>query len=130
MRITNVGHAGLYIETAAGSILSDPWFNPAYFASWFPFPANDGIDATAIGAPDYLYISHLHRDHYDAGWLAEHVDKDALVLLPDYPMPHLRHALAQLGFSRFLQTRSAEPVELPGGLLAAVAAQASSGRPV
>ncbi len=116
MRVTSIGHAGMYIETAAGSILCDPWFTPAYFASWFPFPANDGIDPTSIGSPDYLYVSHLHRDHYDPAWLAEHVSKDATVLLPDYPMPHLRTALSTLGFSRFLQTRSAEPVELDGDL--------------
>ncbi len=116
MRVTSLGHAGLYVETAAGSILCDPWFNPAYFASWFPFPANDGIDPATIGSPDYLYVSHLHRDHYDAAWLAEHVSKDTTVLLPDYPLPHLRAALAGLGFSRFVQTRSAEPIELDGGL--------------
>ncbi len=110
MRITSTGHAGLYIETAAGSILCDPWFNPAYFASWFPFPANDGIDPASIGSPDYLYVSHLHRDHYDPQWLAEHVSKDATVLLPDYPMQHLRDALTELGFSRFVQTRSGEPL--------------------
>ena len=44
MRVTFLGQAGLYLETRAGSILCDPWFNPAYFGSWFPFPANDGID--------------------------------------------------------------------------------------
>ncbi len=125
MRITSVGHAGLFIQTAAGSVLCDPWFNPAYFASWFPFPANDGIEPASIGAPDYLYVSHLHRDHFDAAWLAEHVSKNATVLLPDYPMPHLRSALAELGFSRFVQTRNAEPVELDGGLRIMIVALAA-----
>ena len=40
MQVTFVGHAGLFIETRHGTILCDPWFNPAYFASWFPFPDN------------------------------------------------------------------------------------------
>ncbi len=44
------GQAGLYLETRAGSILCDPWFNPAYFGSWFPFPANDGIDPARSAA--------------------------------------------------------------------------------
>ena len=119
MRITNIGHAGLFLETTAGTVLCDPWFNPAYFASWFPFPANDRLDdelVTALRSPDYLYVSHLHRDHYDRAYLSEHVSKDATVLLPEYPLPHLRTALEDLGFSRFVQTRSAEPVELDGGL--------------
>ena len=70
MRITFLGQAGLYIETRDASILCDPWFNPAYFASWFPFPSNEHIDPARIGSPTYLYVSHLHHDHYDPRYLA------------------------------------------------------------
>ena len=68
VRITSIGHAGLHLDTAAGSILCDPWFAPAYFASWFPFPANDQLDEELMDRvthPDYLYVSHLHLDHFD-----------------------------------------------------------------
>ena len=70
MRVTSIGHAGLHIETAHGAILCDPWFSPAYFASWYPFPANDGLDMERLGRSEYLYVSHLHLDHYDPEWLA------------------------------------------------------------
>src|SRR5215210_2820955 len=68
MRITFLGQAGFFLETKGVSILADPWFNPAYFAAWFPFPANDGIDPRVIGSPTYLYVSHLHHDHFDPRW--------------------------------------------------------------
>jgi len=116
MKVTFLGQAGLYIETHAGSILCDPWFNPAYFGSWFPFPANDGIDPRSIGSPTYLYVSHLHHDHYDPAWLTEHCSKDATVILPDYPVNDLRHELHDLGFRRFVETADCEPFELEGGL--------------
>ncbi|HLY14495.1 MAG TPA: Rieske 2Fe-2S domain-containing protein [Candidatus Limnocylindrales bacterium] len=116
MRVTFLGQAGLFIETRAGSILCDPWFSPAYFGSWFPFPANDGIDPALIGSPTYLYISHLHHDHFDPAWLSEHVSKDATVLLPDYLIDDLRHELHGLGFRRFVETADGEPIELAGGL--------------
>ena len=32
-----------------GSVLCDPWFTPAYFGSWFPFPATTG--STRRGSP-------------------------------------------------------------------------------
>ena len=35
-------------ETRVGSVLCDPWFTPAYFGSWFPFPRNDGLDPAAL----------------------------------------------------------------------------------
>ena len=63
MRVTSVGHAGFRLDTQAGSILCDPWVNPAYFASWFPFPDNSTLDWDALGDVDYLYVSHLHADH-------------------------------------------------------------------
>ena len=81
MRITGTGHAGMRIDTSAGSILCDPWVNPAYFASWFPFPDNSALDWEALGQTDYLYVSHLHRDHFDAAHLARYVSKKATVLL-------------------------------------------------
>jgi len=116
MRVTFLGQAGLFVETRAGSILCDPWFNPAYFGSWFPFPANDGIDPALIANPTYLYISHLHHDHFDPAWLSQHVARDATVLLPDYLIDDLRHELHALGFRRFVETADAEPIELAGGL--------------
>jgi UDP-MurNAc hydroxylase len=116
MRVTFLGQAGLFIETRAGSILCDPWFSPAYFGSWFPFPANDGIDPALIANPTWLYISHLHHDHFDPAWLSTHVSKDATVLLPDYLIDDLRHELHGLGFRRFVETAGGEPIELAAGL--------------
>jgi len=114
MRLTFIGHAGVLIETEHGSILCDPWFNSAFFASWFPFPHNEDLDLEAIGKADYLYVSHLHHDHFDPQFLRDHMRKDAVVLLPDYPMSHLEHELAALGFHRFVRTRNCEPVDLGG----------------
>ena len=104
MQVTSVGHAGFLIQTHAGNILCDPWVNPAYFASWFPFPDNGTLDWGKLGDCDYLYVSHLHKDHFDAKNLGEHVNKDALVLLPDFPVPDLRSELEKLGFHRFFET--------------------------
>ena len=120
MKVTYLGHAGLYIETAAGTILCDPWFNPAYFGSWWPFPANDHLDVSQFSHPTYLYISHLHRDHYDPTFLSQWVDRGTTVLLPDYPVPALSEALAELGFTNQLPLGSGEVAQLPSGLQAAV----------
>jgi UDP-MurNAc hydroxylase len=114
MRVTGLGHAGLLLETAAGAVLCDPWTSPAFFGSWFPFPDNADLDWDAIGGADHLYVSHLHRDHFDPELLARHVRKDATVLLPDYPTPELEDCLRDLGFRRFVRTRDGEPFTLDG----------------
>lgn len=108
MQVTSIGHAGFFrIDTQAGSILCDPpWLNPAYFGSWFVFPPdNSGLDWAALGDCDYLYVSHLHKDHFDPPQLlTEYVNKDAMVLLPDFPVPDLKRELEALGFHRFYET--------------------------
>jgi UDP-MurNAc hydroxylase len=120
MRITSIGHAGMLVETAAGRIVCDPWFTPAYFASWFPFPDNSAFgseaDPAGIRDAEYLFVSHLHHDHFDPHWLGANMSKDTTVLLPDYQVPDLREELEKLGFRNFVQTRNREVTELPGGL--------------
>src|SRR5688572_16803803 len=104
------------IDTPAGSILCDPWVDPAYFASWFPFPDNSMLDWESLGQVDYLYVSHLHRDHFDAQHLKRFVSKKATVLLPEYPTSQLEDELRELGFTSFVKTRTNEVVSLDGGL--------------
>jgi UDP-MurNAc hydroxylase len=106
----------MFIETGAGSILCDPWVNPAYFASWFPFPDNSQLDWDRLGNCDYLYVSHLHRDHFDAGFLKSRISKKATILLPEYPTSQLEDELRELGFTSFIRTVSNEVHELDGGL--------------
>jgi UDP-MurNAc hydroxylase len=114
MQITCLGHAGLHIQTSGGTILCDPWKNPAYFGSWFVFPDNSGLDWDRYGRVDFLYVSHLHRDHFDPALLSEHVSREATVLLPDFPVNDLRDELERLGFTRFLMMPSGEVVRLGG----------------
>jgi UDP-MurNAc hydroxylase len=114
LEITFLGQAGIFIETQYGSILCDPWFNPAYFASWFPFPSNEHIDRARLRNPTYLYVSHLHHDHYDPQFLRDCVSKETTVLLPDYPIDLLERALRDLGFTTFLHTKNGQAVEIDG----------------
>jgi UDP-MurNAc hydroxylase len=114
VRVTYLGHAGLRIDTAHGSILCDPWANPAYFGSWFVFPDNSGLDWDHLGQADYLYVSHLHQDHFDPALLRDHVSPAATVLLPDFPVPDLRESLKRLGFTRFCTMPSGKAVQLGG----------------
>ena len=116
VQITFLGQAGLFVESKGVSILCDPWFNPSFFGSWFPFPANDGIDPERIGHPTYLYVSHLHHDHFDPRYLRDHVDKDATVLLPAYPLDRSREGAPRPGIPSVHQERRPRTVPRPGPL--------------
>jgi UDP-MurNAc hydroxylase len=114
VRITGLGHAGLRIDTAAGSVLVDPWTTPAYLGAWTPFPENAQLDWAALADADLLFLSSVAPDHLDGELLRRHVRRDIAVLLPDSPTTELRDRLAGLGFTRFVETRSGEVTELDG----------------
>src|SRR5688572_10227722 len=114
MRITGLGHAGMFIETAGGTILCDPWVKPAFFGSWFPFPDNRGLDWEKFGKADFLYVSHRHADHFDPRLLREFVPTTTRVLLPEYPTTDLEDDLRTLGYTDVVFTRAGEPFELDG----------------
>jgi UDP-MurNAc hydroxylase len=128
MRATSLGHAGILIETTGGSIVCDPWFEPAFFGSWFVFPRNDQLSAELMALvehPDYLYISHLHADHLDEAWLATHISRDTTVLVPGYPTRELERRLRGLGFHRFVRTDNAVEHDLGNGLKVAIHVETS-----
>jgi UDP-MurNAc hydroxylase len=128
MRATSIGHAGILIETDAGSILCDPWFVPAFFGSWFVFPRNDQLSddlRARIEQADYLYITHLHGDHHDEPWLREHLRRDIPILLPGYPTGSSSAPSNALGFTEFIRTVDGEEMELAPGLTIAIHTEVS-----
>ena len=53
-------------------ILHDPWFTEGiYDGSWFHFPKIEN-PLESIGDVDFIYISHIHPDHYDSDFLKKY----------------------------------------------------------
>ena len=97
MQVTYLSSAAIYIETAEAEILCDPWLvDGAYYGSWchYPQPAEGPEDFDDV---DYIYISHIHPDHFDPATLRR-MDKDIPVLIHDYRWDYLRDAIENLGF--------------------------------
>jgi len=128
MRATSIGHAGMLIETDAGSIVCDPWFVPAFFGSWFVFPRNDQLGddlRERIENADFVYISHLHGDHHDERWLRDHLRRDIPILLPGFPTREQQRTLQALGFTEFIRTVDTEELEIAPGLTVAIHVETS-----
>ena len=107
MQAISIGHAGILIRTRGITIVCDPWFVPAFFASWCVFPRNDQLPEDVVHDicnPDFLYISHLHGDHFDIPFLKEKMNKNTTVLLPDFPTRELEREYNKLGFRQFVRT--------------------------
>ena len=99
MRVTMLGHASLLCETEDTRILMDPWLvGPANFRSWWHFP-EVSVDPAQLPPLDYLYISHLHGDHFHVPTL-ERLDRRPTVLVPRLYHNRMLRRLHQLGFTR------------------------------
>ena len=123
MRATSIGHAGILVDTLDGSIVCDPFFRPLFFGSWFVFPRNDQLSPELIERicnPTFLYISHIHADHLDEGWLLANMNKDATVILPGYPTRELECIILRLGFRNVVRTFDTEETALGPNLTVAI----------
>ncbi len=100
-----MGHAGFRIDTEAGSILCDPWVNPAYFASWFPFPDNSALDWDALGDVRLpLRLATCTRTTSTRHCCARTSTRTPWCCCPTIPVPDLRRELEKVGFHRFFET--------------------------
>ena len=81
MRVQMIGHACLLCETEDVRILMDPWIvGPANFQSWWHIPEVD-LDLAKLPALDYIYISHMHGDHFHTQTL-ERMPQRPTVIIP------------------------------------------------
>jgi len=128
MQAISLGHAGILIRTRGITIVCDPWFVPAFFGSWFVFPRNDQLPDDImhdVCNPDFLYVSHLHGDHFDAKFLSERMNKNTTVLLPDFPTRELERTFNSLGFRKFERTVNASEREIAPGVKIAIHVESS-----
>lgn len=97
MKFTVLGHACLYVEVDGVSLLIDPWLvGSCYWRSWWNFPMPDKAWIDEI-EPDYIYITHLHWDHFHGPTLRR-FDRKTHLLVPQAPTRRMVRDSKALGF--------------------------------
>lgn len=74
------------------SILCDPWFTPgAYDGAWELWPTPPADIISIIGRYEFIYVSHLHPDHYDPVFLRRYLMKypDTRIIIADFKHNYL-----------------------------------------
>lgn len=75
IKVRYIYSACVLIETIDLKILCDPWVSEgAYDGSWYHYPPMKNPLET-IGPADFIYISHIHPDHYDPRFLKLYLGK-------------------------------------------------------
>lgn len=107
MKFTILSHAGLLVEHAGVRVVCDPWLlGSCYWRSWWNFPEPDAALIADLRA-DYVYLTHLHWDHFHGPSLRRLFSPRTRVLVPKVPTRRMVEDLRYLGFE--------DVVEIPHG---------------
>ena len=106
IRVNMIYSACITIETPDCKILCDPWFTDGIFdGAWYLY-SNNKDPFSAIGDCDYIYISHIHSDHYDPIFLRKYFEKfgEKLLVIGDFQSNYLEKSIQHDGFKYQVNT--------------------------
>ena len=98
MKVSYISSACVLIESEGVEILCDPWLTDgAYYGSWCHVPPLK-VKPEDFNGVDYIYISHIHPDHFDPNTL-KRINKNIPVLINTYDSKFLKMQIERLGFN-------------------------------
>jgi UDP-MurNAc hydroxylase len=111
MRFEILSHASMFIEHRGRSVLIDPWLKgSAYWRSWWNFPPVDA-DRVASLRSDFIYLTHLHWDHFHGPSLRA-FDRATPILVVRDRYTRMRRDLEAMGFTNVIELPHAKPFAL------------------
>lgn len=103
MKFVILSHAGLAVEHRGVSIVCDPWLiGSCYWRSWWNFPEPDPALIASL-KPDFIYLTHLHWDHFHGPSLRKFFDRGTTILVPKVCTRRMLRDLEWLGFENVVE---------------------------
>jgi UDP-MurNAc hydroxylase len=103
MKFVILSHAGLAVEHRGVRVVCDPWLiGSCYWRSWWNFPEPDP-DLVQNLAPQYIYLTHLHWDHFHGPSLKKLFDPSTKIVVPKVPTRRMVDDLRWLGFHNIIE---------------------------
>lgn len=113
MKFTILSHAGMLIEATATTLMVDPWLTGScYWRSWWNYPKPI---ASMPDRLDYVYISHMHWDHFHGPSLRR-LPRSAVLLVPQAHFSRMREDAESFAFRQVVELPHGRPLTLSGGL--------------
>lgn len=108
-----LSHASLLVRSGGATLLTDPWLiGSCYWRSWWNFPpvAPELIENLK---PDYIYITHVHWDHFHGPTL-KRFSRTTPIVIPLERSSRTRRDLNAMGFSNVIELPHAKSLALSG----------------
>lgn len=106
-----LSHAGLRVVSDGQELVCDPWIvGSTYWRSWWNYPPVPA-DLVASLNPDFIYLTHLHWDHFQSVSLRR-FSPDTQVLVPYDRYDRMVRDLRHVGMTNVREVRHGERVQL------------------
>jgi UDP-MurNAc hydroxylase len=103
MKFVILSHAGLAVDHRGVRVVCDPWLiGSCYWRSWWNFP-EPNPDLLRNLAPQFIYLTHLHWDHFHGPSLKKLFDPKTKVVVPKVPTRRMVDDLRWLGFHNIVE---------------------------
>ena len=115
MRMQVIGHASLRVNAGGKELLCDPWvLGSCYWRSWWNYPPVSKELRESL-APDFVYLTHLHWDHYHGASLRL-FPRTTRFYVPYFRYDRMVRDLRSLGFANVTEMTHGSRIELAPGL--------------
>lgn len=115
MEFQTLSHAGLRVSAGGKELICDPWLvGSTYWRSWWNYPPVPRALVDTL-RPDFIYLTHLHWDHFQAASLRL-FPADVPIFVPYDRYGRMVRDLRQVGRTDVREIRHGERVELTPGL--------------
>ena len=103
-KINHVANSFIAIEGTNSVITCDPWVGKTSDNGWFSYPIRSTKEVESkIFNANFIYISHLHCDHYDAKTLKKFKNKNLIFLIKKFKNGVLKRRLQKLTNKKILE---------------------------
>jgi len=112
LEFTILSHAGLCVDHNGVRIVSDPWLiGSCYWRSWWNFP-EPPAELVSDLKPEYIYLTHLHWDHFHGASLKKLFAPTTPILVPKVHTTRMLDDLRWLGFHNITEVPHGTAVKL------------------
>ena len=105
MKITHYCNSFISVNEGGSKIVCDPWLGKADNNAWLSYPlhSNGARTLNSIN-PEFIYISHLHNDHFDPKILKRFKNKKQVkILIKKFKFSRLKSKIFDLGFNKIIE---------------------------
>ena len=127
MNITHFSNSFISITVGETVIVCDPWVGLTNENAWVSFPISKNGDYILSRInPRYIYISHLHCDHFDQNLLKKYKNKSVKIIIKKFNDQRLKNKIIALGYKNIIECESWAKYRLNKDISIAIIPQISS----